>query len=455
MYERLPEGTIRVLDLLPASSLDDAISVQLSLVSIDNPGSYEALSYTWGSSTIGLRPISCDGADTSVTENLFIALKRFRRTSDVRRIWTDALCIDQSNTTERTQQVKLMEKIYRKAMNVLIWVGEENKTVDVELAFRIANARDESRGSKHLLKETIEPSSLTLSIHEIAEIYCAASELASRPYFNRAWIVQEIILSSKSTLICGRHEVDFTTFSKFISLVPNTDSSKSFYLHDLKQFEPEENHQICRQIGVILGDRLQSDFVNVSQIGFHRARGERGLLGRLTLCQLLRDFGSQLATDPRDHVFGLIGLLQQFSENPDVIRWCEDVVNYEKDYRTVFLEAATHVAMSFQGRVSEDQKPSREHILTLFEVDPIRLRPGYDWPTWVPDWSSRSRRSITLDTARRYSIDSVIPYRARVEGDSLFLPGQHVDEVSFVSFTLNDYDGMVRAFLISFALSNI
>ena len=61
MYEGLPEGTIRVLDLLPRSGSTESIPVQQKLVLIANPGDYEALSYTWGSTITGLRQVMCDG----------------------------------------------------------------------------------------------------------------------------------------------------------------------------------------------------------------------------------------------------------------------------------------------------------------------------------------------------------------------------------------------------------
>ena len=62
-------------------------------------------------------------------------LKRVRRTvahtrkrstsQEPVRIWIDAICIDQSNLIERSEQVALMQHIYAKAAAVLIWLGED------------------------------------------------------------------------------------------------------------------------------------------------------------------------------------------------------------------------------------------------------------------------------------------------------------------------------------------
>ena len=41
-------------------------------------------------------------------------------------LWTDALCIDQSNFQERASQVELMGRIYSSADDVIVWLGEED-----------------------------------------------------------------------------------------------------------------------------------------------------------------------------------------------------------------------------------------------------------------------------------------------------------------------------------------
>jgi hypothetical protein len=40
-------------------------------------------------------------------------------------MWIDAVCIDQGNNEEKTQQVGIMKEIYRCATQVLIWLGKE------------------------------------------------------------------------------------------------------------------------------------------------------------------------------------------------------------------------------------------------------------------------------------------------------------------------------------------
>ena len=111
---------------------------------------YEALSYTWGSSenpTIvqiasissfcSANHIHClikewgdyvrneihNSGSLSVTQNLAEALRHLRKEDDFRALWVDAICVNQQDLTERSQQVRRMADIYRSARQVLVWLG--------------------------------------------------------------------------------------------------------------------------------------------------------------------------------------------------------------------------------------------------------------------------------------------------------------------------------------------
>jgi hypothetical protein len=54
-------------------------------------------------------------------------LFRLRRKDAPRIIWIDAIRINQNNATERNLQVSKMPDIYKKASEVLIWLGEDRE----------------------------------------------------------------------------------------------------------------------------------------------------------------------------------------------------------------------------------------------------------------------------------------------------------------------------------------
>ena len=117
--------SIRILELLPAASMDSPLTGKLKLSRLeDSAYDYEALSYVWGdvSNTVDL---CCEGRVMGITQNLDAALRHVRCTDRPRYLWVDAICIDQSNTAERGHQVRLMRSIYKIARQVLIWIGED------------------------------------------------------------------------------------------------------------------------------------------------------------------------------------------------------------------------------------------------------------------------------------------------------------------------------------------
>jgi hypothetical protein len=98
--------------------------------------SYEALSYTWGT-TEKNSSITCGGLLLFVTQNLHEALRHLRQPNRERVMWVDALCINQDNHCERTEQVLMMRNIYANASHVVIWLGKD--TCEDKVAFSILN----------------------------------------------------------------------------------------------------------------------------------------------------------------------------------------------------------------------------------------------------------------------------------------------------------------------------
>lgn len=125
----LGDGQFRLLSLLPGSltqsiactlSIDDIPGAQVEQKNVLQRGSeYEALSYTWGTSSNHV--ITLNGQHAfPVTNNLFYALKRLKYAHTVRVLWIDAVCINQSDLQERSQQVQHMRSIYREASRVIV-----------------------------------------------------------------------------------------------------------------------------------------------------------------------------------------------------------------------------------------------------------------------------------------------------------------------------------------------
>ena len=115
---------IRILRLHPGR--DDALRGTLRVASLTDQPCYEALSYTWGRSTYEPQPciILNENCNLPLTDNLYHALTRLRRSRRSRDMWIDAICINQSDTDERGHQVSFMGEVYREARQVCVWLGD-------------------------------------------------------------------------------------------------------------------------------------------------------------------------------------------------------------------------------------------------------------------------------------------------------------------------------------------
>ncbi|KAK7223193.1 hypothetical protein V2G26_011196 [Clonostachys chloroleuca] len=117
---------IRVLILEPGAQAD-ILRCQLQVVRLHEAPKYEALSYVWGSRD-NMPALFVNNHKVQVTENLHAALQRLRDPSHERTLWVDALCINQTDTAEKTTQLAMMSEIYRSTWRCLIWLGREPET---------------------------------------------------------------------------------------------------------------------------------------------------------------------------------------------------------------------------------------------------------------------------------------------------------------------------------------
>jgi hypothetical protein len=122
----LTKNEIRLIAIFPGSPSDELkghlFHIPLhanSLGSSSEDHDYEALSYCWGDAK-GIRGvdgyIKLDGQHFPIAPNLEVALRRLRSRTDDLAIWIDAICINQSDLNERSEQVTKMRHIYLKVV---------------------------------------------------------------------------------------------------------------------------------------------------------------------------------------------------------------------------------------------------------------------------------------------------------------------------------------------------
>lgn len=183
---------------------------------------YEALSYVWGSRE-DMREITVNGEPTKVTKNLYEALVAVRVPWSSRSLWVDAICINQEDMEERSNQVAMMASVYRHASRVLIWLGHDDpEYVDPAFTYLCQRANKIYLGfgwtRKLFIKrlasyvsrrKEIPASELQLDdVRPTPAQYEAFSVFLRQPWFYRLWVVQEASLCKYATFYWHESSID-------------------------------------------------------------------------------------------------------------------------------------------------------------------------------------------------------------------------------------------------------
>jgi hypothetical protein len=184
----LESSSIRLLRIIPAQDPKEQIQCELRLASTEEQ--YTCLSYVWGDPNKG-QYILVNGHLLWIGQNLhdFLTSARKMRSLTTQYLWIDAICIDQTHTTEREHQVQQMGHIYSHAENVISWLG---------ITWKIAAMLITYPGRANTLNQLLA--------------------YRDSPYWTRAWITQEIVLGRKLTLMVCDTILDITALPEPPSL---------------------------------------------------------------------------------------------------------------------------------------------------------------------------------------------------------------------------------------------
>jgi hypothetical protein len=199
---------IRLAVLQPGTS-KDPIVVELKTGSLNDDISYECISYAWGDET-HRSSITISGLETSVTASLGSALRHMRLQDQTRVLWADAICINQLDIPEKNTQVRLMGKIYMGCSKCLVWLGEEDEE-DGQRAFDFME--ELSQGGHIVTNRCIQNPN---SQEPCQEGFANLGRLLHRPWWARAWVVQEALLPTDVEYWSGNTKIDIPTLIKAV-----------------------------------------------------------------------------------------------------------------------------------------------------------------------------------------------------------------------------------------------
>lgn len=387
-YSTLKERhDIRFVDLAPGFP-DDALKCSITTSSLIDAPPYEALSYTWGDDVQPHR-ILIEKCWLPIRSNLNSALKRLRDETKSRRVWVDALCINQLDTKEREEQVRHMHSIFKHASMVVVYLGEE--TEESELIPELFRAYGYMRRLTKLLfperyDEVPELGSKvdTKSIHTGSPSWSSARAFFGRPWIRRTWIVQEVLAANHLTFICGNWKLSEDIVREavvgFIEFPP-----VELFGRSLPDISMEQRVEGLNQFFSLLAtvqdkpNRSDKDLINLLFLVFE------------TKCQ-----------DPRDLYYALLGLSNESTELALLPSYSEPWQHTYRRYAKYFVKQGH--GLRILNMSSSDSSSHHKNNGSL--------------PSWVPDLSFEGRLPLLL--VRHDGIENTREYAAASLANPIF-----------------------------------
>ncbi|KAK2754362.1 hypothetical protein FQN54_007006 [Arachnomyces sp. PD_36] len=401
-YESLPSSAtfIRLLDIEDGNR-SDIIRCSLRKVNLDANPDFDALSYSWQKDifkdkqwgylrvllpSIPLfsawagrsKAIICNGGILFIQENLFDFLLRLREMKKDRSIWIDALCINQRDKEERSFQVVLMDKIYGSADTVLVWLGEPSKgsTTGMEFMAKLRNY-DEWSSTSHQIAHGTRQEVWRLYQADYSAGYPTAA-FFKREYFQRSWVVQELVLAKKLCFYIGSTEISsdvllngamwVLTAGKYISLINRMLSAdRTGYESVPYIFQARDKHRNGKLLSL-------QDY--------------------LSLCRGLR------ATDPRDKVFATLGVVDKTSLEVDL-----GMVGNPRIPRPESIRRPRCVECSLPLKRSLPHTSAKNLMDKALKIVGITNKTSVETEYYTAKATAMSRKPSTRSTPRRLKAD--------------------------------------------------
>jgi Heterokaryon incompatibility protein (HET) len=372
---------------LEAGGDGDPVRCKLMCASLDDKPEYEALSYVWGDPSV-TKAIFIDDMLFFVTVNLHAALESLRErepNSPSRIIWNDAICINQRDVLERNHQVHRMGDIYARAVRVIIWLGRYYEPGDSSLTLNGAvfefdpqrSGTEKSISRAFRFMERIGEGTTERRVRVKDEDLGNIRRLLGRPWFERLWVIQELFNARSAVVVCGRCAIGW---EKFVSACNALNRIHSSLPPGIQKLALGEVHPWVLNV-----------------YDKHKGIRNRHLL------HLLYDLHPIKCTDPRDRVYGLLGITRAGSLQE---------VDYSASTRDVYINWTW-------------AEINRERTLNVLNF--CNASVSDNLPSWVPNIESGISNQY-LDPLLQNAIAKaeLDPTDSSFEGGTLFAAsGQH------------------------------
>ena len=297
------------------------------------------------------------------------------RNKDDLSLWVDAICINQSDLKERSSQVSMMGLIYQSASSCHVWLGteadESNLAMEVfSLCWKELKNPDNLKNTSWLKKyaNLLCKHDITINVGTPNKAWLAVRHILNRPYWQRVWTLQEMVLPENVFVSCGSAVGHLNSILALAIWICDPNVVRPSHM-DIRLWqalkECLENYRSFHRllcIQVLRHDRLQAS-----------KRQRRAIIARPF--DLLIDLSDLCATNPLDSIYGSLNIVD-LPIRPD----------YEKSVKHLFTEVA---------RIGVDGEHF-EHVMSRSGIEDMSTsqRDHLLLPSWVPKWNNLRHKHI-------------------------------------------------------------
>jgi hypothetical protein len=318
-----------------------------------------------------------------------------------------------------------MDSIYRKASNVLIWLGaaSEGSTEVMQYLSRIGKQfldrggpvlepKVEQQCEEHGAQNKI----LWDGVYGDKEVMKRSDEVWTRPWFSRRWIIQEVAFAQAATVHCGNSKIEWDVLAMAAEVLATLEGDGSQFIN--------------RRTGEGKGPASPA-LQNVAKLQRIRKEVLMGVAapagGEMHAClEGARGFECR---DDKDRVFSLLGIFNHRRKTPFRIE-------YGKSEAEVF-EAFTRYCLR--------EGESVDILCWAGISNHARCGESLKLPSWVPDWRLPFRSPTDMIHGFRAGAIFKTPIGLDDSNTELLLKGKVVDRVIAVMKPISDIEEIQMA----------
>ncbi|KAI5924498.1 heterokaryon incompatibility protein-domain-containing protein [Camillea tinctor] len=420
-----------------------------------------------------------------ITDNLHLALAHFMKlnANDTVLLWVDAVCINQNDEKEKSWQVQMMREIYKKASEVHAWLGPtlEGGNGYVRLnrlfgtleslateglkrfgwrlcTYPLQHATSFPGGRRFLDEDLVEwiesrivfvyPKPEAEAVYKVPnkskgqgnayeiweEELDVLKQLLRMPFWNRVWILQEMVLAESVVFHCGFCSIISADLHAGLKLVTKASHLAGIdimaYSSEFNSEPPISKSKDPRQWNVGFLDVNEPNFCPMLD---RRYPDQPVWERKVRLSDILiwnYDYGHLRASLDKDYIYGFLGMVNDHGSN-------ELVPDYTKSSRDIYAEAGIKCIQEIGLKALS------------YCQNTTRLP---NTPSWVPDFSIPDTRVVTVwdmhpDLTRMGLFDSGTSSNFRFlttpSGSMLASTGVELATIQKPFFTIPPWNGRV------------